>query len=206
MTGEKGFLSGAYDLPNAGATEQFYNDWAASYDAEVAENGYATPRRSAQALAEAVEDTGAALLDIGCGTGLSGLAFSAAGFTTIDGTDLSQGMLDAAGARGLYRRLWLGDANRTLDVAPGTYAHAAAVGVINPGHAPPETVDAALAILPVGGCFVFSLNDHALADPAFAARPDALVASGRAEILFREHGPHLPGTGLESTVFVLRKR
>ncbi len=198
-------LENAYDLQNANATRDFYNDWAATYDAEIAENGYATPERCAAALAEIV-DPAAPILDIGCGTGLSGLALRAAGFTTIDGTDLSPEMLDLARARdGVYRRLFAGDLNTPLPVEPGAYAAATAVGVINPGHAPPETIDAVLAILPPGGCLAFSLNDNALAEPAFPDRVEKVLATGVATCLHRAHGPHLPGIGLEATVYVLQK-
>lgn len=201
---ERRFLDRAYDLPDRQATERFYDDWAASYDAEIAANGYATPARCAAALAACVADRGAPVLDIG--TGLSGLALRAAGFTTVDGTDLSPGMLERARKRGVYRRLLPADATDPLPAASGDYAAAAAVGVVNPGHAPPETLDAVLAILPPGGCFVLSLNDHALAEPPFPGRVDRLVADGTAELAFREHGPHLPGIGLEATVYVLRRR
>lgn len=199
------FLDNAYDLPDAAATQSFYDDWAASYDAEIAANGYATPARCAEALA-AVVDTSSPVLDIGCGTGLSGLALRAHGFTTIDGTDLSPEMLTRASERtGVYRRLFLSDMNTPLPVEAGAYMAATAVGVINPGHAPPETVDAVLAILPVGGCFAFSLNDHALAEPSFPAKVDQILDKGAATCLHRAHGPHLPGIGLEATVYVIQK-
>lgn len=201
------FLNAAYDLHSTEETRRHYDDWAASYDAELAENRYATPGRCARALARFAPDRTAPVLDIGCGTGLSGMALREAGFATIDGTDLSDEMLARARARtGVYRRLFPGDAEAPLPVAAGAYAAMAAVGVINPGHAPPETVDTALALLPAGGLLVFSLNDHALAEPAFPGKVDAVVASGAAECLMREHGPHLPGIGLEATVYVLRRR
>ena len=202
---ERRFLDSAYDLPDRRATAAFYADWAASYDAEITGNGYATPARCAAALADHAADLGAPMLDIGCGTGLSGAALAAAGFTTIDGTDLSAEMLARAEARGVYRRLFRGDMADPPPVGPGAYANAAAVGVISPGHAPPETMDAVLVILPAGGCLVLSLNDHALADPDFPGRVARLVSEGTARLVFREHGPHLPGIGLEATVYVLRK-
>jgi predicted TPR repeat methyltransferase len=202
---ERRFLDEAYDLTDRQATAAFYGGWAASYDAEIADNGYATPARCAAALAARAADPAAPVLDIGCGTGLGGLALAAAGFGTIDGTDLSAEMLARARARGVYRRLFRGDLADPLPVGAGVYANAAAVGVVSPGHAPPETLDAVLAILPSGGCLVLSLNDHALADPAFPGRIDRLIADGAAELALREHGPHLPGIGLEATVFVLRK-
>jgi len=42
-------------------------------------------------------------MDLACGTGISGLALKAAGFTCIDGYDFVQAMLDRAAAKGIYR-------------------------------------------------------------------------------------------------------
>lgn len=203
MTGKR-FLDGAYDLPDAATTRAFYDDWAASYDAEIAANGYVTPRRCAEALA-ATADRNEPVLDLGCGTGLSGVALAAAGFTTIDGAEPSAEMRARAEARGVYRAVHAIEPEIPLPFAAGTFAHVVAAGVISPGHAPPETVDKALEILPTGGCLVFSLNDHALAEPDFAGKADQVVADGQACLLHRNHGPHLPGIGLESTVYVLQK-
>ena len=201
---EKRFLEGAYDLSDAATTRDFYDDWAASYDAEIAENGYATPRRCAEALMAAA-GPGDPVLDLGCGTGLSGVALAAAGFTVIDGAEPSAEMRARAEARGAYRAVHRIEPEDPLPFGRGTYSHVVAAGVISPGHAPPETVDKALAILPRGGCLVFSLNDHALAEPEFPGKAGEVVSTGAAQLLFREHGPHLPGIGLEATVYVLRK-
>ena len=97
------FLDKAYGLETPEATLEHYDQWAASYDAEIAENGYATPGRIAQALAQYQSDMSEPVLDFGCGTGLSGMALTRAGFTTLDGIDLSAEMLEQAAARGIYR-------------------------------------------------------------------------------------------------------
>lgn len=200
------FLDKAYGLEGPASTRTFYDDWAATYDAEIRENGYATPRRCAEALAAHVSDRTAPVLDLGCGTGLGGIALRAAGFTTIDGSEPSAQMLaEARKLDGVYRTLVATDPATPLPFAHGTYAHVFASGVISPQHAPAETVDAILAMLPPGGCLVFSLNDHAAEDPAFPGKVAEVVANGSAEKLLDQHGPHLPGIGLEATVYVLRK-
>ena len=208
---DKQFLQTAYDLGDIESTRAFYADWAETYDAEVRANGYATPTRCAEALAQFAPDKSRPILDIGCGTGLSGIALRTAGFTRIDGTDLSQEMIDIATHRegpdgDVYSELFLGLARDPLPIPPGQYDHAAAIGVFSPGHAPPETLDTVLGFLPVAGCFVFSMNDHALEDPAYTTKIEQVTRDGIAEQVFREHGPHLPGIGLESTIFVLRKQ
>lgn len=194
------FLKKVYEVSGDDALRDLYDDWAATYDSETGANGYATPGRCAAALRHAGLAPDAEILDIGCGTGLSGAALAEAGFTTIDGSDLSPGMLDKARALGVYRDLWLPD-----DLPDRRYDAVAAVGVIGPGAAPLDLFDTCLAHLRPGGLFVFSFNDHALDLPEFPARVARAVEAGEALSRFEEHGPHLPGMNLKSTVYVLEK-
>ncbi len=193
-----GFLGRAYDLSSTQETRALYDEWADGYDAEVAENGYATPARCAEALARhapLIEP----VLDIGCGTGLSGVALRARGFGAIDGVDPSPGMIARAEATGAYRTLRRIDPDEPFE--PGAYRAIAAVGVVGTGAAPPELFDRAWAALPDGGLLCLSLNDHALAIPDFTSR----IEPRRDRVLFEEYGPHLPGIGMMSRVYVLRK-
>jgi predicted TPR repeat methyltransferase len=197
---DKSYLNNVYDLDGEDAVRDYYDQWAESYDAEVTGNGYATPPRCAEALKAAGLPLDAALLDMGCGTGLSGAAFAEAGFTLIDGCDLSEGMLEVARRRGIYRGLY------TPDGMPGTaYDAVAAVGVIGAGAGPPELMDTCLKHLRPGGLFVFSYNDHTLAQPEFPAKLDEVTAGGTARIVSEARGPHLPALELESVVYVLEK-
>ena len=206
MTGESRFLAQAYDLQDPDKTRAFYDEWARSYDEELRAQGYVSPARTAAAMATAVSDLHAPLLDLGCGTGLSGEALRDAGFMVIDGSDFSPEMLAAAEAKGIYRKLTKGDLNAPIPAKPGDYANATAIGVFSPGHAPPEMIEAVVALLPKGGCFGFSLNDHALAEEAYEQRIGELKDSGKVEVAFDEYGDHLPGIGLKARIYVLRKR
>jgi predicted TPR repeat methyltransferase len=200
-------LDRVYEIEGPEEAHRFYNEWAEAYDAEVAENGYVTPRRCAEALAAHATGRDAPLMDLACGTGLSGLALRAAGFTCIDGYDLSEGMLEEARAKGVYRELAPLDLSKPLDDIPGdTYRNAAAIGCISPEYMPPTVLDQVLGKLPSGGCFVFSVNDHAAEDGTVVGRINELVDTGYAELLFREYGDHLPKIGLNATVYVLRRR
>lgn len=201
----KKMLPNAYGLDGAAATQSFYDEWAASYDEEVGENGYATPARCAEALARFADNAQAPLLDIGCGTGISGAALAAAGFDTITGCDFSAEMLSRAEEKGIYKDLLNTDLENPFPFATGDFANIAAVGVLNPGHAPATTLDDVLALLNPDGCFVFSLNDHAMEDHTYAARINEHVDCGNARLLFREYGDHLPEIDLKSHVFVLQK-
>ncbi len=200
------FLSKAYAVESIDETRDFYKDWADTYDLEMAENQYATPTRCAAALATLAPNMDAPVLDIGCGTGISGAALRRAGFLTVDGSDLSDAMLQAARQKNIYRDLWQVDLDNPFPFAIGTYAHISAMGVIASGHAPPEMIDQVLGALPAGGLFVFSLNDHTLSDPAFEARVAENLDTGAAELLFKEHGDHLPEFSMKSNVYVMKKR
>ena len=57
------------------------------------------------------------VLDLGCGTGLAGLAFKPLA-ATLDGVDLSPAMIEKAKARGIYNNLTVDDLESAL-AAPG---------------------------------------------------------------------------------------
>ncbi len=205
MADNGGFLDKAYDARSTDDVVKLYDRWAESYDEELRTNGYASPARTAKAMAAVVTDLGAPLLDIGCGTGLSGEALKAAGFTAIDGTDFSAEMLAAARPKAVYRKLWPGSPENPLPPPAGDHANIAAIGVFSPSHAPSSAIATIVDRLDAGGCFGFTLNDHALEDDSYIGAIDTLVAAGTVAIAFEDYGDHLPGIGLKSKVFVLRR-
>ena len=196
------FLEKAYAARDADQTRALYDQWSATYEAEVGANGYATPARSAQALARFCDDLTQPLLDFGCGTGLAGLAFRLAGFSTIDGVDLSAQMLEQAREKNVYRTLTCIDAETKLT---GAYDLISAVGVIGAGAAPISTLDRLMHALPSAGKLVFSFNDHTLAEPENTGRLNEWLDCGAAQLLFMEHGDHLPGKNMNATVYVVQK-
>ncbi len=181
-------------------TLALYTDWAKTYDADVTGAGYQTPARLAGALAGISPDKTAPILDFGCGTGLSGKALSDAGFTTIDGTDITPEMLEKAAASGLYRDLWH---SAPGEAPPAGYTTIAAIGVVSLGAAPADTLHTLLGRLDPGGLLAFSYNDATLADESYMT---ALEATGpHATRRFEEYGPHLTGKDMGSTVYILEK-
>lgn len=199
------FLNKAYDLETPEATLKHYDQWAASYDAEIAENGYATPGRIAQALAKFQKDLSEPVLDFGCGTGLSGMALRLQGFQTVDGMEPSEEMLAQARSKGVYRKLTQIDVSNKKPIPEGAYRLITGCGVLGTGAAPPVVFDMIMRALPRGGLFAFSYNDHALEDPAYTGKLNEWLDCSAARLLFREHGDHLPGINLKSTVYVIEK-
>ncbi len=206
MTEKEIGLSSAYKLTNPEDSREFYQGWAEGYEAEVASNEYITPQRCAEALIQHAAAPWAPMMDLGCGTGISGLALKAVGFECIDGYDFSPAMLDKAAEKGLYRSLGIADLSKPLEIAEGVYQNAAAVGCVTPEYMPATVLDEILAKLPQGGCLVFSVNDRSAADGTITGRIMTLIDCGAADLVFKEYGEHLPGIGLKATVYVLKKR
>lgn len=186
-------------------TQRIYADWAANYEADVGAAGYATPGRVAAALAAHLPDRAAPVLDFGCGTGLAGEALAAAGFTQIDGTDISAEMLAVAGTKPVYRALTKGDPDTLPDAT--AYAAVTATGVVSLGAAPAETLDALLAKMAPGALLVFSYNEATLRAADFLEALARVQGHGTARLIWAEYGPHLPQMeGAEgSTVYVLQR-
>lgn len=201
----KKYLKDAYALDTPEETRAHYDKWAASYDEEVGENGYATPGRVAQALSNILTDKETPVLDFGCGTGLSGLALRRAGFSSIDGMDPSEEMLSGAAEKGAYRTLTQIELDDPAPIPTAGYKAITAIGVLGAGAAPPEVLDMIMNALPRGGVLAFSYNDHTLDDPAFTAKLSEWLDCGAGVFLFREYGDHLPGFDMKSEVYVIEK-
>lgn len=204
MSDHNNHLDSAFKLETVDETRDFYADWAATYDAEIAENGYTTPKRCAEAVAQFAPPN-SAVLDTGCGTGISGLALKAAGFSQIDGFDITDEMLRVARDRGLYRNIWLADADSSIDIIRGPYDVIAAIGVIGNGAAPVSFFYDIVKQMKRGAFFVFSFNDHTLEDPQFEAAINNTLDSGGYSLLFKEYGPHFPKRNMNSNVYVMQR-
>ena len=142
---------------------------------------------------------------MGCGTGLSGKAFRDKGFTKVDGSDFSSEMLRIAESKKVYRHLTLSTDEKPLNFDKNIYFHAAAVGVFSPLHASPKMIEEMLKVSKIGCFFVFSLNDHALANPQYEDKIRYLSDSGTAKVVFKEYGEHLPKIKLSAMIYVLQR-
>jgi len=183
MTNHKNHLNHSYQLNSVEATQAFYSDWASTYDTEIMANGYATPQRCADALAINTDNKNVTILDIGCGTGLSGKILADTGFNQIDGCDINPEMLEIAKTRGVYQALWISEA----------------------GAAPLSLFHQAIQKLNKNGLFVFSFNDHTLENPIYENAINDEINNKRFELVFKEYGDHLPGRNIKSNVYVMRK-
>jgi predicted TPR repeat methyltransferase len=203
---EEKFLNQTYRLETQEETLAHYEAWADTYDEEIKENDYAQPKRCASALAQYSPSDEIHILDIGCGSGLSGLALSDSGFKNIDGCDFSPAMLEKAKSTNVYRKLFSADINEELDIQAETYDAVSAVGVLAFAHIRTEALRQMLRIIKTEGLLVIGLNEHYWKDGSVGEKIRKLSEEGDAELLFEEYGDHLPGADIGGWVAVLKKK
>jgi len=200
----KSYLNDVYD-GGTNDSRELYASWASTYDNEVQKNGYVTPERVAKALKDIVTNQSEVILDYGCGTGLSGFALQAVGFTNIDGLDVSQEMVSLAEKKSIYKKLTVFDPSTKIPVHADQYKIITAIGVIGAGAAPLEVFDNLFSLLPPSGLFAFSFNDHTLSDANYEGKVNQCLSSGQAIILHKSYGNHLPKANLKSNIYILKK-
>ena len=205
MTVEK-FLNQTYRLETQEETLAHYEAWADTYDEEITENNYAQPSRCASALAQFSTIDEINVLDIGCGSGLSGLALNDFGFKNIDGCDFSPSMLEKAKSTNVYQKLFLADINEELDIEEETYDAVCAVGVLAFAHVRTEALRQMLRVVKSKGLLVIGLNEHYWEGGSVGEKIRELSEGDEAEVLFEEYGDHLPGADIGGWVAVLRKK
>ena len=182
-----------------------YNNWYNSYDNELLRNGYITPLRCAEAINRNASSKQALVLDIGCGTGLSGQEILSKGFVNIDGTDFSSKMLEKSAEKQIYQELFLIDLNSSNYNLNKKYDIICAAGVISPNHARPETINNFQKFLNRKGLIVFSLNDHAVEDVNFMNKIKFVIKKNKLKIVEKKYGNHLVKIKLRSWIYVLQK-
>ena len=100
---------------DAGYVRHLFDQFAGDYDQRmIGQLGYAAPRillDLASLVMPGRQDL--AILDLGCGTGLAGLAFKSFA-ARLDGVDLSPLMVEKARARGIYDHLVVADLETAL--------------------------------------------------------------------------------------------
>lgn len=157
---------------------RYYDNWVEDYDQTLRQWQYEAPERVADRLrAELTPE--AAVLDAGCGTGLSGLALAAAGFRTIDGMDVSSRSLELACEQSVYRDLAHVDMQELpLPYADNAYDGLACVGVMTYVPDSAGILREFRRVLKPGGCMVLTQRDDIFEERRFGETVAALEQEG----------------------------
>lgn len=162
-------LESAYALGSKEDNQRLYARWAESYDAEfISKMDYRLPFEVARAYALA--QGAGPVLDVGAGTGAVAEHLLRFGVTKVDGTDISDEMLDVAAEKRLYQRVFQGDVTTRLDASDDTYCGVVSAGTFTLGHVGPDAIDELLRIAKSGALFVLSINKAHYETAGFAEK------------------------------------
>ena len=189
---------------------RLYDDWAATYeDVDVADlMGHPDAARIADVVTE-IAGPGADVLDAACGTGLLGAELAERGFTSIDGLDLSPGMIRRARRRRVYHDLGPADLRDGVPGASGKFDVVTCRGGFAPGHLGPPALTGFVRVVRVGGVVVAAIDDatwaaegyadavdllreRGLVRPAERSDPGLLVLAVRGDVSVSRSGPGRP--------------
>jgi len=169
-----------------------YDALADTYDQDLPRWGWDTPEICAQMLSDHLshEDT---VLDVGCGTGLSGEQLRRAGFQYVDGADLSRKSLAIAEPKGIYRELFCCDLLQPLPWPADTYAGICCSGVLSNIPTADFLLEMCRIVRP-SGVIVCSHREDLARQDDFEQRIEAMVGAGRWTVLeARRSVPYLHG-------------
>ncbi len=140
-------LDDAYGLETPDDSRRLYSKWATTYDRYMLDGlGYVYHENVVGAFLDAGGSAGGAILDVGCGTGVVGVALSDVGEKIIDGIDISPEMIEVARVKTnvfgdpAYRTFHVADLTEPLDIADDTYMGVISVGTFTHGHLPPDVL------------------------------------------------------------------
>jgi predicted TPR repeat methyltransferase len=190
----KAFLQEAYGLVTESDTLAFYERWADEYDAQLQRGlRYIAPSELARTLAKHQVIGDVPILDVGCGTGLTGCCLKELGFSTIDGLDFSTAMLSEARDKGVYRKLIEADLNAPLTLADGAYGAAISSGTFTLGHVGPEPLDELLRVLAPGAFLACTVHTEIWDSKGFSTKFDALQSAGTIRTVEQNTGRFFEG-------------
>ena len=172
--------------------QQHYDEVAAKYDELYLTVGYYDHLKCLEMAEQLIPDQhnqvrpSLSVLDMGCGTGLVGEVMYKAGFTNIEGVDISQGMLDQAAlkadgkAYSKLSRLALGDPENFPEEFIGKYDIIVASGILAQGHLDSRVFqEMLLSAKGTGSIVIFTTREAYLTDLGYQTAMDQLETEGK---------------------------
>lgn len=179
-------LDEAYSVQSPEDNKRLYAKWAATYDSSFVDaKQYRYPKAISEVFDQVVTDSVARVLDIGTGTGLTGMYLSRLRpDVVLDGMDISPEMLEQAALKtrtngsAVYRQLYERDLTQDVLNENAPYEALISSGTFTHGHLGPECLRNLLPLLANNGWLVVGVNNEHFEAKAFAAQLDSLVLLG----------------------------
>lgn len=151
-------LDAVYGATSASELSHAYDEWAQSYDTDMADVGYRHPSVAIGLLSRYLPSGSAPILDAGAGTGLMGELLGVMGYPEVDALDASKGMLEIARSKSIYRELHHAFLGQTLPFPSGGYAAAVSTGVFTAGHVGVEGLPELVRVVRPDGLIVLTVK------------------------------------------------
>ncbi len=173
-----------------------YDDWASTYNDDLGGWEYRAPSAVASMLAE-FRTPLTQVLDVGCGTGMSGLALRTAGFNSVVGCDLSPKSIELASATGAYASTFEFDMQRPpLPFADNHFEALVCVGVMTYLPDTAEALREFCRVVRPQGVIVFTQREDVWSERGCGGIISALEQQGCLEVLrISDPQPYLPLNG-----------
>ena len=160
-------------------------------------------RSAAAEFEKRVTDKNARILDVGCGTGLSGQALADLGYTNIHGLDLSPEMLEMADRLGVYT--YLAEADLTKPIKTENKFDAVfSSGLFGFGPPHPEHLKHTIDVLVSGGIALHTVNSKGWNETNWAQKlPLAISQDG---LFLEEHFeiPYIENEDISGQLLIFR--
>ena len=172
-----------YSSKNNSELTQRYDEWAKDYDRDLSEFfGWIAPKTAPAYLAKYVHPN-SIVLDAGAGTGLVGLALAEHGFQNLTAMDLSEGMLNEAQNKNVYKKLDQMVLGKPLRYETDSFDAVISVGVMTLGHAGPESFEELLRITKPQGHIVFTIRTDVYLKNGFKEKQEEMESKKLWEVV-----------------------
>lgn len=147
------------DKPSENYIQNFYGNYANNYDDHLVNRlNYKCPQIIFDSLKKNKVE-GNDILDLGCGTGLCGVAIKSLA-KRLDGVDLSKPMLEVANKRNIYDSLVAADIYEFLSKKHNEYDVVVAAGLFEHIGEPEQVFSSTFKVLRENGYFVFTTDEN----------------------------------------------
>lgn len=199
----------SYDCKTPAEHIALYDKWASTYNDDVfgETTQYVGPVNTVTAVKAANGKLDGEILDAGCGTGLCGVALAQAGAKSIDGIDLSPGMLKLARETGVYRELAPVDMTNPLDQPDDKYDIVTCVGTFTTSHVgPTPALEELVRVLKKGGVLAATVLDNIWKPDGYEAEVQRLKDNRKVDVVSTEITDYRRGDNARARMLVLRKK
>jgi predicted TPR repeat methyltransferase len=172
------WIDSVYRSPSREALQTTYDEWAASYDADMVLTGYVHYPVLTGLICRHVPRKDATILDVGVGTGALGSLLNLLGYNNLSGIDMSQGMLAKATERKCYSDLRRAVLGEKLDFVDRSFDAVISTGVFTEGHAPAAAFDELVRLLETGGVLIFTIAGMVWDEKGFKTKLAGFVEAG----------------------------